>query len=85
MVVANFGLTFFEPLCNLPVVGLTKNTIEKLADVLIRLGEASLIGSLATVFVQGFPHVASAVGVLTGLGAILLGLYVNNLKEERGV
>gem|GEM_PF-3567779 len=34
---------------------LLKTTIEKSADVLIRLGEATLIGSIVTFFASSFP------------------------------
>lgn len=60
---------------------LRKGTIEKFADVLIRLGEATLIGSVATFFVEGFSRAVSTVGALGGIGLLLVGLYVHNLAE----
>ena len=61
---------------------LSKSTVEKLADVLIRLGEAGIVGSVATFFVSDFPHVYSGMGMIVGIFLIFSGLYVNNLSER---
>jgi hypothetical protein len=63
---------------------LTKSTIEKFGDVLIRLGEASVIGAAATFFVKEFPFWQSLLGLITGGSSIILGLYVNNSAENKG-
>ncbi len=64
---------------------LAKSTIQKLADVLIRMGEAATIGGVATIFVKDFSHYFSILGIVSGAVLILLGLYVNNLSEGKGV
>lgn len=63
-------------------MSMTKSTIEKLADVLIRLGAATDIGSVATFFVSDFLHVFSGMGMIIGISLIFSGLYVNNLSER---
>ena len=61
---------------------LSKNTIEKSADVLIRLGEATLIGSAITFLSETFSRVLSIIGLVIGVISIFLGLYVNNLTNN---
>ncbi|MBS4027924.1 MAG: hypothetical protein KGZ58_04720 [Ignavibacteriales bacterium] len=61
---------------------LLKTTIEKSADVLIRLGEATLIGSIITFLASSFPFGLSLSGICIGVFAIVFGLYVNNLSEQ---
>jgi len=63
---------------------LRKSTIEKFADALIRFGEAAIIGSTATLFVQTFPRATSIVGLIAGFVLICLGLYVNEISETKG-
>ncbi len=64
---------------------LKKTTIEKLGDTLIHLGEASIIGGVATLFVEEFVRLASWSGVIGGLLLITLGLFLNDNSDKYGV
>ncbi|MBS4029725.1 MAG: hypothetical protein KGZ58_13945 [Ignavibacteriales bacterium] len=61
---------------------LSKGTIEKLANVCIHIGEATLIGSGATFLTVKISIVISALGLLIGIFSIWLGLHINNLNDK---
>ncbi len=61
-------------------------TVEKLSEVLIHLGEASIIGGGATLFVEGLIRwAATLVGVSGGIFMVLWGLYIYNNANKYGV
>ena len=64
---------------------LRKSTIEKFADVLIRLGEASVIGGAATFLVKDFSLWQSLYALSGGVVLIIIGLFMNNIAETKGV
>ena len=49
---------------------ITKNTIEEFAKVLIRIGEAGFLGSIATFLVKDFSHVFSLIGLVISIISI---------------
>jgi hypothetical protein len=53
-------------------------TVKESGHILIRLGEASIIGGAATWFVQSFPRLASLSGLAVGLILVFSGLYFVN-------
>ncbi|MEK7263687.1 MAG: hypothetical protein AAB071_04160 [Bacteroidota bacterium] len=61
---------------------LSKGTIEKLADVCIRIGEATFIGSGATFLAVSISKYISILGLLIGIFSIWLGLHINNLNDK---
>jgi hypothetical protein len=64
-------------------VKLKQSTIEKFSDVLIRYGEASTIGGVATIFVENFPRLISIFGIFVGTIIVFLGLYFHNISNEK--
>jgi hypothetical protein len=60
------------------------STIEEFAKVLIRFGEASTIGGIATMFVKDFPKLVSSIGIICGLTIIIIALYFYNIAPEKG-
>ncbi|MBS4029025.1 MAG: hypothetical protein KGZ58_10355 [Ignavibacteriales bacterium] len=62
---------------------LTNQALEKLADVCIRLGEASLIGNVAGLFLGGIPRGVAFTGGLIGIALILSGIYIHNLVSKK--
>ncbi len=65
-------------------------TVKEFGNVLIRFGEAAMIGAVATFFVSDFPHLASLAGLIVGLVLLISGLYFVNkshlnehLKEQQ--
>lgn len=61
-------------------------TVEKLSEVLIHLGEASIIGGGATLFVEGIIRwTATLFGVSGGIFIVLWGLYIYNNANKYGV
>ena len=77
-------LTFLNEISIMFKMNLRKSTIEKFADVLIRFGEAAVIGSAATLFVERFPIRTSILGIFGGIVLLILGLYVNNISTIKG-
>ena len=63
-------------------MNITKSTVEEFAKVLLRIGEAGFLGSIATFFVKDFSHPFSVIGLVLSIISIFMGLYVNNLKEK---
>lgn len=62
---------------------LKTSTVVKFCDVLIHLGEASIIGGGATLFVQGLVRwSASVAGIVGGIFLVLWGLYIHNKYGE---
>ncbi|MCI0696228.1 hypothetical protein L0337_30025 [candidate division KSB1 bacterium] len=59
-------------------------TIEKSGETCIRFGEASVIGGVATLFVQNFPVGVSVGGVLGGIALIWVGLLVFDRADRWG-
>jgi hypothetical protein len=59
-------------------------TIEEFAKVLIRFGEASTIGGIATMFVKDFPKFVSCIGIICGITLIIIALYFYNIAPEKG-
>lgn len=59
-------------------------TIEKLGDVLIRLGEAAIIGASASLFIPDFLLANSVFGFAVGLVLVGLGLYIFDNTEPKG-
>ncbi|MFQ5865968.1 MAG: hypothetical protein ACE5IW_12140 [bacterium] len=62
-----------------------KETVKEFGSVLIRLDEASIIGGIATYFVQNFVLWASFIAFGGGLVLLFSGLYFinkSNLKEK---
>jgi len=58
-------------------------TVEKFCDFLIHLGEASIIGGGATLFVKGFVSWGETLaGVSGGIFLVLWGLYIHNKYGE---
>jgi len=63
-------------------------TTKEFGNVLVRCGEAAVIGGAAGLFVQSFPLWASLVALIGGVMLILTGLYfinefhLKNLKEQ---
>jgi uncharacterized membrane protein YjjP (DUF1212 family) len=53
-------------------------TIKESGNVLIRFGEAAVIGGIATFFVTDFPRWASLTALIGGSILLLLGLYLIN-------
>ena len=82
--IARCVLTFDDEFHIIHCMQLRKSTIGKLADVLIRLGEAAVIGAVATFFVKDFPLWQSVLGVVVGIVLIVLGLYTNDFTESKG-
>jgi|GEM_PF-1363112 hypothetical protein len=62
---------------------LPKATLEKLADVIIRIGEAALIGCVAVLFLGGVSKPTALIGSLSGLVFISLGLYIHTLSQKK--
>jgi hypothetical protein len=61
-------------------------TVEKLSEVLIHLGEASIIGGGATLFVEGLIRwTATLAGVSGGIFMVLWGLYIYDNANKYGV
>jgi len=61
-------------------------TIKEFGHVIIRFGEAAIIGGIATFFVQDFPHLASSAGLIVGMLLLFAGLYFSNkahLEEHK--
>jgi len=62
---------------------LKASTIEKFCDVLIHLGEASIIGGGATLFVKGLVSWGESIaGIAGGTFLLLWGLYIYNKYGE---
>jgi hypothetical protein len=62
---------------------LKASTVEKFCDVFIHLGEASIIGGGATLFVKGLVSWAETLaGVGGGIFIVLWGLYIYNKYGE---
>ncbi|MGH7457219.1 MAG: hypothetical protein ACRENG_38070 [bacterium] len=60
-------------------------TVEKLSEVFIHLGEASIIGGGATFFVQGLVRWGiSIVGISGGILLVLVGLHIHNNADKYG-
>ena len=59
------------------------STVEKFADALVRVGEASIIGSVATLFVETVEKPFSFLGIVIGISLVILGLVVNNSRDRR--
>lgn len=62
-----------------------QKAIEKFGDILIRLGEASIVGGVATFFVNDFPKVASLFALIGGIILIFTALYFINYSDKLGV
>ncbi|MGH7599727.1 MAG: hypothetical protein ACREOI_25515 [bacterium] len=59
------------------------STIEKFSEVLVHLGEASIVGGGATLFVQGLVSwIESLAGIVGGIFLVLWGLYIHNKYGE---
>ena len=61
-------------------------TIKESGNVLIRFGEAAVIGGVASLFVQNFYHVASSISIVGGFILVLVGLSLVNkshLEEQK--
>ncbi|MEK7263688.1 MAG: hypothetical protein AAB071_04165 [Bacteroidota bacterium] len=58
-----------------------QHTIHKFSDFLVRIGEAAIIGSVATFFATDFPHSVSITGIITGVIAAFVGFYIDNLTD----
>ncbi len=64
-------------------IKLKASTVEKFSEVLIHLGEASIVGGGATLFVQGLVRWgASVVGIVGGIFLVLWGLYIHDKYGE---
>jgi hypothetical protein len=62
---------------------LKTSTVEKFSEVLVHLGEASIIGGGATLFIEGFKSLgASVAGVLGGIFLVMWGLYFHEKYGE---
>jgi hypothetical protein len=61
---------------------LTKGTIEKFANILIRIGEAGFLGSIATIFVSNFSQSTSITGISASIVSIAIGLFINNINDK---
>ncbi|MBS4029724.1 MAG: hypothetical protein KGZ58_13940 [Ignavibacteriales bacterium] len=61
---------------------LTKKTIEEFAKVLIRIGEAGFLGSIATLFVSGLSNIISIAGISTSIISISIGLFIFNINDK---
>ena len=61
-----------------------KKFFEKLADVLIRLGEASLVAGIAAFFLKDLPRALSLISATVGLLLIVFGLRLLYFSEEKG-
>lgn len=66
-------------------MAIRQKTIEKFGDILIRLGEASIIGGVATFFVSNFPQLASLFALVGGIVLIFTALYFINYSDKLGV
>ncbi|MCI0694378.1 hypothetical protein L0337_20515 [candidate division KSB1 bacterium] len=61
-------------------------TIKEFGSVLVRLGEAAIIGGVATWFVKEFNHWISSISIVGGAALVCLGLFFSNqshLKKEQ--
>ena len=63
---------------------LRKAAIEKLGDVLLRLGEAAIIGAAASLFIQDFLLANSLYGFGVGVTLIAIGVYAYNKTDQKG-
>ena len=61
---------------------LTKNTIEEFARILIRIGEAGFLGSIATVFVSELSNIISIAGISASIISIAIGLIIYNINDK---
>jgi len=60
-------------------------TVEKLSEVLVHLGEASIIGGGATLFLEGLVRWgASLAGISGGIFLVLWGLYIFDNSNKLG-
>jgi len=60
-------------------------TVEKLSEVFIHLGEASIIGGGATFFVQGLVRLGvSLIGIGGGILLVYIGLHIHNNADKYG-
>jgi hypothetical protein len=60
-------------------------TVKKLSEVLVHLGEASIIGGGATLFLDGLVRWgASLAGISGGIFLVLWGLYIYDNAEKLG-
>lgn len=78
-------MTFASKISTIELMQLRKSTIEKFGDILIRLGEASVIGGTVTFFVKDFPIWQSLFAFFGGVLLMTVGLYVNNIADAKGV
>ena len=47
----------------------------------MKIGEAAIIGSVATFFATDFPHSASVIGLMGGVASAFFGFYIDNLTD----
>jgi len=59
-------------------VKIHQETVKELGTVLIRLGEAAVVGGVATFFVPAFPRWASSSSLVLGAILVFSGLYAVN-------
>jgi hypothetical protein len=60
------------------------STIEEIAKVLLRIGEATIIGAGALMFVGNFPFVKSLLGLSGGLFLVCAGIIIHNIADVKG-
>jgi hypothetical protein len=63
-------------------VKLQQDTIKEFGKVLIRLGEASIVGSVASIFIQSIRFSISLLGFVIGTLLIFAGLFFYNYLKE---
>ncbi len=63
---------------------LADEAVEKVAEVVVHLGEASILGGAGSFFVQGVRWYFGIGGIILGLGFIAYGIYlIHRIKSRR--
>jgi hypothetical protein len=62
---------------------LQHDTIAEFSKILVRLGEASIVGSVASIFIQGIRFSISILGFAIGTLLIFTGLFFYNYSKEK--
>jgi hypothetical protein len=62
---------------------LADGAVEKIAEVTVHLGEASIIGGAGSFFVQGVTWYFGIGGIFLGLGLIAYGIYLIHRINSR--